>query len=333
MDPAGFEALQQLITSFIDTSALMAAAEVGLADHLGAEARPAGDVAAEMGVDPDALRRLLRVLSATGAVAAAGGDSYRLAPMGEWLRSDTPGSQRSFFRMIGNWLSPALLGGKHTLATGEPAFEAIHGLPAWQYLEKNPEAGAVFNAAMVEFGGALGTPALHTYDWSGVQRLIDVGGGRGQLVREVLRHNPGITGTILDQPHVIAEAQAAIAADGLAERCRAVGGDFFTAVPAGDCYSLRWIIHDWNDVESVAILSACRAAIEPGGRLLLFEVVMPGGDGPHLAKTLDWIMLTCITGKERTEAEYGALLAQAGFRLERVIPSPTPMSVLEAFPV
>jgi hypothetical protein len=154
----------------------------------------------------------------------------------------------------------------------------------------------------------------------------------------VLARNPHLCGTILDQPHVIAEAEAAITADGLSDRCQAVPGDFFTAVPAADCYTLRWIIHDWSDAEALAILSACRASITPGGRLLLFEIVLPdddapGSDQPHPARSFDWIMLTCLTGRERTEAQYAALLARAGFRLARVIPQPAPMSILEAYPI
>jgi cyclopropane fatty-acyl-phospholipid synthase-like methyltransferase len=210
--------------------------------------------------------------------------------------------------------------------------ESAHGLPARSYLVANPEAGSVFNSAMVGFAGVVGTPCLDVYDFAPVQHLVDIGGGVGQLAREVARRHPHLRATIFDQPQVVAEAEEAVRADGLAERCRAEGGDFFTAVPAGDCYTLRWIIHDWNDAESVAILRACRAAIAPTGRLLLFEVVRPATDGPHLARTLDWIMLTGITGKERTVDEYAALLDAAGFRVERVIPSASPMSIIEAFP-
>jgi hypothetical protein len=281
-----------------------------------------------------ALARFLRALTTTGTVTHAGKGRYELAPMGQFLRTNVPGSQQSWCRMMSLVMAPALLRGDISVSTGRPSFEAVAGSPAWEWLQKNPEMGSIVNAAMVEFGGLLGTPAMMMYDWSGVQQLVDVAGGRGQLTRTVLGANPHMTGIIYDQPHVVPEAAQAIAADGLADRCRAIGGDIFTSVPAGaDCYVLRWIIHDWNEAESLAILRACRAAITPGGRLLLFEVVMPDDDVPHPAKTLDWIMLTCITGKERTQAEYAELLATAGFRLDRAIPSPTPMSVLEATPV
>jgi hypothetical protein len=141
-------------------------------------------------------------------------------------------------------------------------------------------------------------------------------------------------GTVYDRPEVIAGTQRAIEQDGLADRCQAVAGDFFESVPAGaDCYALRLVIHDWDDQKAATILRRCREGITGDGRLLLFELVMPDADVAHPAKGMDWIMLACVTGRERTEAEYAALLASAGFRLNRTVPSPTPMSVLEALPV
>lgn len=330
------EALQTLVgrlAQMLDTSALIAAAELGLADHLADGPRSAAELAGPLEADPGTLARLLDILTASGVVSSDGQGRYRLEPPGEFLRSDVPGSQRSFLRMLAHILGTAVIGGARAVRSGQPAFESVFGLPAWDYLAKNLEVAAVFNGAMVDFAGVVGTPCLDVYDFAPVHRLVDVGGGLGQLGCEVARRHSHLQVTIFDQPHVVAEAEAAIRADGLDGRCRAAGGDFSATVPAGDCYTLRWIIHDWNDAESLAILRACRAAIEPGGRLLLFEVVRPGADGPHLARTLDWLMLTGITGKERTEAEYADLLAQAGFRLKRVVPSASPMSVIEAFPV
>lgn len=332
MDHQALADLTGRFAQMMDSTAMIAAAEIGLADHLADGPRTPSALAGPLGVDEGALARLLDILTASGIVAGDGAGSYALEPMGEFLRSDVPGSQRAFLQTLALWAGTAVIAGSRAVRSGEPAFESVFGQPAWTYFAKNPELGSVFNAAMVSFAGFVGTPCLDVYDFTAVQRLVDIGGGVGQLAREVVRRNPHLRATIFDQPQVVAEAEAAIAADGLGERCRAAGGDFFAAVPAGDCYTLRWIIHDWNDAESICILRACRAAIEPGGRLLLFEVVRPTSDGPHLARTLDWIMLTCITGKERTEQEYSALLAAAGFRLERVIPSASPMSILEAVP-
>jgi hypothetical protein len=208
------------------------------------------------------------------------------------------------------------------------------GAPFFDYLADHPEDGSIFNTSMVDFGLAIGTPPIHAYDFSGVRRLIDVGGGRGQLAMEVLRAYPGIEAVVFDAPPVIEETVRDIERNGLADRCQGVAGDFFKSVPAGgDCYALRWIIHDWSDERAATILRCCRDAIDPAGKLLLIEVVVPDVDVPHLSKTLDWVMMASVSGQERTEAEYAALLETAGFRLTRVVPSASPMSVVEAVPV
>jgi hypothetical protein len=332
LEPAVIQEFMGRMFSWIDTTAMMTAAELGIADHLSADApRSPNEIASELALDEAATRRLLRILSASGVTSTQGDDRFTLGPAGAALRSD-PGSLRSVARMFGGVMGSSLLHGRLAVQTGKPSFDAVHGAPAFEYLAAHPDESAVFNGAMAEGGAALGTPAIHTYDFSGVRTLVDVGGGRGQLTLEVLRHNPDVSGVVYDSPHVIKETEAAIRAAGLEARCRAVGGDFFTSVPPGDCIALRWIIHDWSDEEALTILRHCRAAIEPDGRLLLFEVVLPEGDEPHLAKSLDWIMLVMATGQERTETAYRDLLARAGFRLTRVVPSPTPMSVIEAVP-
>jgi hypothetical protein len=330
----GPEALIRRIFDWIDTTAILAAAEVGLADHLAAGPRSAKEVAAELGADEEAIGRLLRDLTGTGVIATVGPDLFTLGLLGEFLRSDVHGSVRAPYRMVGGAVGRGLLGGHASLTGGTPAFEEIFGAPIFEYLNAHPQEGTIFNASMVDMGTSLGTPAVHAYDFSGVRTLVDVGGGRGQLALEVLRTHPELEGIVFDLPAVIQETQAEIERAGLAGRCRAVSGDFFESVPAGgDCYAMRWIIHGWGDQQAATILGCCREAIDPNGRLLLFEIVMPEGDEPHLAKSLDWVMLSCVTGKERTQDEYAALLERSGFRLTRVVPSPTPMSVVEAVPV
>lgn len=332
-DPAVMQDLMSRMFSWIETTAIMAAAHLGIADHLTTGSpRSPKEVAAGMDLDEAATRRLLRTLSASGITSDQGNDRFLLGPAGGALRSE-PGSLRSVFRMFGGTVASPLLQGRLAVQTGTPAFDTIHGVPAFEYLASHPDESAVFNASMADAGAALGTPAIHTYAFTGVRRLVDVGGGRGQLTLEALRTTPGLEGVVFDSPHVITETEAAIRQAGLADRCQAVGGDFFTSVPAGDCIAMRWIIHDWGDEEALTILRNCRAAIDPDGRLLLFEVIMPDGDEPHLAKSLDWVMLVMATGQERTEAAYRDLLGRAGFRLTRVVPSPTPMSIIEAVPV
>jgi hypothetical protein len=329
----GQQPLMERMFAWCETTAVMAAAEIGLADLLAGGPRTAGELAAELGADERATGRLLRDLTGTGVVATAGPGRFTLTSMGEFLRSDVPGSVRALYRMVAGPLARGLIEGDASVWKGTTAFEEVMGSPFFDYLGEHPEDGSIFNGAMVDFGETLGTPPVQTYDFSGVRRLVDVGGGRGQLAIEVLRSHPEMEGVVYDAPAVIAEAQADIEKAGLAGRCQALGGDFFESVPSADCYALRWIIHDWNDERAGKILGCCREAIEPDGRLLLVEVVMPEGDDPHPAKVLDWVMLACISGQERTEAEYAALLERSGFRLTRVVPSPSPMSVVEAVPV
>jgi hypothetical protein len=334
MDAALAQEMMGRLVGWIDMCVVMAAAELGLADHLTQEVpRRAKDVAGELGLDERATERILRSLTASGVTSVRPDGTFTLGPAGPLLVSDTPGSLRSALRMFGGPVGRAAHSGVLAVRSGRPAFDEVFGMPGWEYLAGHPDEGAVFNAAMVDVGTALGGPAVAAYDFGWARTLVDVGGGRGGLTVQALAANSNLAGVVFDQPHVIAETVAEIERAGLTGRCRAEGGSFFETVPSGDCIVMRWIIHDWNDEESLTILRRCREAIEPGGRLLLFEVVMPEGDGPHFAKSFDWVMLACISGNERSEAAYADLLAGAGFRLERVIPSPTPMSVIEALPV
>jgi O-methyltransferase domain/Dimerisation domain len=331
---AGPGPLIERMFAWVETTAVAAAAEIGLFDRLAAGPRTAAEVASELGASEARMARLLRDLTGTGVVVRAGPDRFALGPEGEFLRSDVPGSVRGLYRMFRGPIAQGLLKGEVALRNDSTAFDEVMGAPFFDYLARHPEDGTVFNTSMVHFGVTLGTPPIHAYDFSGVRRLIDVGGGHGQLALEVLRAYPGIEAVVFDAPEVVAETVVEIERAGLSGRCEAIAGDFFKSVPAGgDCYVLRWIIHDWNDERSETILRCCREAIDPTGRLLLFEFVMPDVDGPHPAKTLDWVMLACVSGQERSEAEYAALLERAGFRLTRVVPSPTPMSVVEAVPV
>lgn len=334
MSDAGPQPLIDRLFAWVDTTAIMAAAELGIFDRLAAGPRTPTEVAADVDADEWRIARLLRDLTGTGTVVSAGNGRFVLGPEGDFLRSDVPGSVREMYRMVKGPISRGLLAGEAAVRTETTAFDEVMGAPLFEYLGRHPEDGSIFNTSMVGFGLAIGTPPIHAYDFTGVRQLVDVGGGHGQLAMEVLRAYPDIEAVVFDAPAVIEETVVEMERNGLAGRCQAIAGDFFKSVPAGgDCYALRWIIHDWNDERAGTILRCCRDAIDPAGRLLLFEVVVPDVDGPHLSKTLDWTMMASVSGQERTEAEYGALLEQAGFRLTRVVPSASPMCVVEAVPV
>ncbi|MGH9282845.1 MAG: methyltransferase [Acidimicrobiales bacterium] len=326
--------LIDMASTFMVTRALSVAAELGVFDLMADGARPVEELATATGAHGPSLRRLLRLLAAGGAVTEAEPNAFATTELGACLASEHPVSMRSLFRMInGPLLGIATEGVDYTVRTGEPADEKVLGMGLFEYLAKHPDHGAIFDAAMTDFGRQFTGAVMAAYDFSGIRRLVDVGGGHGFFLTCVLLANPAMTGAVFDQPHVIEGARQAFEEAGLSDRAEVIAGDFFESIPAGaDAYSFKWIIHDWSEAEGLAILRNTRAAIAPDGKLLLLECVLPEGDEPHFGKVLD-IFLMPLGGIERTEAEYADLLARAGFRLTRVVPTLSPMSVIEAVPV
>jgi hypothetical protein len=304
-------------------------ADLGVADALDESPRTAAELAAAVDADPDALGRVLRLLSAHGFFATAG-DTFRHTPASWLLRTDHPQSLRAFARMIGssfNWATFGKLA--YTVRTGRPAAEQVVPGGHWAYFAEHPEDAAIFNAAME--GKAHGQVAgvLAAYDFSGLGRIADVGGGRGHLLRAILDATPAANGVLFDLPHVIAES-----ADVASERLTLQPGDFFRdALPVCDAYLLMEVIHDWGDAESVVILQAVRRAAPAHARLLLIEQMVPEDPGPHWAKTLDILMLALLGGRQRTRQEYVALFDRAGFSLQRQVDTAAGVAILEAVPV
>ncbi|HEY3240696.1 MAG TPA: methyltransferase [Acidimicrobiia bacterium] len=326
--------LVDMASTFMVTRALTVAAELGVFDLLAGGPRTVDDLAAATDTHAPSLRRLLRLLAAGGALTETEPGSFASTALGDCLADRHPVSMRSLFRLIGGpFMRIALEGVDFTVRTGDTADEKIWGIGLFEYLAKHPEEGAIFDAAMTDFGRQFTAAIMTAYDFSGIRRLVDVAGGHGFFLTCVLMANPAMTGVLFDQPHVIDGARLALGDAGLADRCEVVAGDFFESVPAGaDAYSFKWIIHDWPEEQGLRILQNTRAAIAPDGKLLLLECVLPEGDEPHFGKVLD-VFLMPLGGIERTEAEYADLLARAGFRLTRVVPTLSPMSVVEAVPV
>jgi SAM-dependent methyltransferase len=207
------------------------------------------------------------------------------------------------------------------------------GMPVFEYLTQHPHESADFNRTMIAFSAAELPAVADAYDFSGVRRIVDVGGGTGALLATVLGRYPQVSGVLFDRPDVIDEARAALTEGGVTERCEVVGGDFFeSTLPSGDVYLMSHIAHDWDDDRCVAILRNCRKTIDPDGRLLLIEMVLPPGNEPHPAKMFDMYMLVVSGGMERTADEYDELLHSGGFRLTRIVPTHSAVSVIEAAP-
>ena len=219
----------------------------------------------------------------------------------------------------------------HSVMTGQPAVEKTFGVRVFEYFPRNPELSEVFNNAMTNFSAFVVPAALEAYDFSGVDSIVDVAGGHGQVLMSILKRYPQMTGVLFDLDHVIAGAGPRILESGLDGRIRTESGDFFKAVPAGaDAYVMKHIIHDWDDEKARAILRSIRAAMKPSGRVVLLESVLTPSNQPDFGKLLDLEMMLLPGGRERSEAEFRRLFASAGFELTRIVPTSSPLSVIEA---
>lgn len=319
------EAMLQLCSGFLTARSLQVVAEFGIADLLDDQPRTASELAAEVAVDPDALHRVLRLLAAHGVFAPDGDSRWRHTAASRLLRSDHPTSLRAFVRLSGlphSWQSLAEL--PHTIRTGEAGIRVIDPEGIFAYFAAHPDEQAIFQQAMV--GKAHGDIAavLAAYDFSQHDRIADIGGGRGHLLAAILDRHPKATGTLFELPAVAATIEPR-------PRCTVVGGDFFTdPLPAADAYLLMDIIHDWDDESATAILRAVAdAGRASAATVLLVEAVLPEGPGPHWALTLDVWMLAVTGGRQRSVAEYRAMLADAGIDLVGVTPTATAFSIVE----
>jgi SAM-dependent methyltransferase len=323
-----------LISGFWIARAVYLAAKLGIADHLHDQSRSAAELAELTGTHPPSLYRVLRALASVDVVEEDDRGRFALTHLGATLRTGMPGSLRAFaISELGEDHYAAWGEALHSVQTGGIAFDHIFGMPVWQYYAQHPANARIFDESMTGITQMIEAAVLAGYDFAPYAQVVDVGGGHGGLLAAILRTNPKAKGVLFDAPQVVAGAAARLESAGLAGRCEWIGGDFFDAVPTGgDLYILKWIIHDWNDEQSLDILRNCRRAMNPGGKLLLVESVIPRGDEPYLGKLIDLVMLVMTGGRERTEGEFRDLLAAAGFRLTQVIPTRSPSRVIEAVP-
>jgi hypothetical protein len=312
------------------------AARLGIADALAKGPLTPAAIAKKVGADAGALRRLLRALASVGVFAERPDGRYRLTPVAATLRGDVPGSLRNFACMMVdgyNWNAWREL--LHGARTGDLAFDHVHGMPIFEYLRQHPEEDRLFSASMASISGPENDAVARAFDFSRFATLVDVGGAHGHLLATVLRRHRRLRGILYDQPQVVAAARDSgfVTAPEVAGRCTLQGGDFFRDVPHGaDAYMMKYILHDWSDEQSERILSHCRAALAPGGRVLVLEHVIRPGNAPDWGKLLDINMLVLTGGRERTRAEFAALFARAGLRLLRVHKTKAALRVLEAAP-
>ncbi|HEY7486212.1 MAG TPA: methyltransferase [Streptosporangiaceae bacterium] len=327
-------ALVEMILGSMITQGIYVAAELGIADAIGDESLTAEEIARRVGADPEATYRLLRMLASYSIFAEGDDGRFELTPMAEALREDAPISMRGIARLMGHpthWEDWAHL--VDSIRTGEPSLPKLRGMGAFEYLAANPEYGAIFNAGMGNLSALETDPVAAAYDFSGCGTIVDVGGGGGALLAAILQRVGDARGILFDERAVASGAEATLKEAGVAERCSIEGGGLFDPVPpGGDAYLLKHIVHDWPEPKALEILRNVREGIAPDGRLLLMEFVIPDGKTQHIGKLVDLWLLLLVGGRDRTRAQYSELLSKAGFRLDRVVQTAAPVSIIEARP-
>lgn len=333
--PSNTAAMLELATGYWLSQLVYVAAKLGIADALAKGPLQVDELARRVGAQAPHLRRVLRALASRGVFAESGDGKFRLTPLGATLRSDQPGSLHAFTLMIVeayNWNAWRDL--LHGVRTGERAFDHVHGKPLFDWLRDHPDDDRIFSASMASISGVENAAIARAYDYGKLGTLVDVGGAHGHLLAAILKKHRGLRGILFDQPQVVAAAAtdgAFLGASDVAARCEFRGGSFFDGVPEGaDAYLMKYIIHDWDDELCTRILRHCREAMAPGGRVLVVDHVVKPGNGQDWAKLLDINMMVLPGGKERSKPEFEKLLAGAGLRLRRVIPTDCPLSIMEA---
>jgi hypothetical protein len=307
-------------------------AKLGIPDLLKDGPLTSDELAEATGSHPRTLYRLLRAVSSAGVLFESEDRTFSITPLGETLRKDVPGSLRGLTIFCGEpFYLKVFEDLAHCVRTGEPAFERVLGADHFEYFEKNPEIGEIFDQAMTDWSYDDAVAVADAYDFSQVKTVMDVGGGHGILLTKVLQVYPEVRGVLFEQPHVIEGARNRFEAEGLLPRCDLVTGDFFSSIPSGsDVYIMKSILHDFDDEQCVTILKACRRAMGDTGRLLAIETVIPRPNESHFAMYQDIEMLVLLGGQERTVGEFEALFARADLRLSRVISTAGTHSIVEA---
>jgi hypothetical protein len=307
-------------------------AELGIADLLASGPMTTAQLARATQTHEPSLYRVLRLLASLGLFTEHEDLSFGLTVLGDRLRANVPASMRSWAMLIDS------LGGirafepiVETVRTGKPGAHIAHGVSIFDFIAEHPRLARGFHAAMSERTAAFAPSVGVGYDFSGMRTVADIGGGMGTLLEAILRTNGHLRGILFEHPAVAPEAREVLGATDVADRCEVVGGDFFDGVPEGaDGYILANVLHDWDDTRAVQILNRCRKAMAHGGRVLIVERLIPDDRSDAVPVLLsDLNMMVFTGGQERTNAEYGRLLATAGLTITKVQPVARPYGVIE----
>lgn len=332
-DTSAPQKMFQMITGYWVSQTVGTIAELGLVDRLTEEADTPEGLASRIGVDPRALARLLRTAGAVGLVARGPDGRWAPTPLGATLHSAAPGSMRDMAiaqTAPGHWLPWGRL--TDAVKTGARQTPAALGAEIFEHYGKNPREAAAFSGAMRGLSTMVAREVARVLDTRTSSVVVDVGGATGTLLAAVVGANERLQGLLLDLPHVAEAARAALVEAGVGTRCEVLAGDFFQRVPEADLYLLKQVLHDWNDEQARTLLRNIASSMRPGGRVVIVEMVIPDDGRPTAAQLMDLNMLVMLPGRERTQAEYTALLADAGLRLERLVETHSPFQILEAVP-
>jgi len=327
------EILLQKITGAWVTQSIYVVAKLGIADLLKNGAKSSDELAKLTGVDAESLYRVLRALSSDGLFSEGENRQFQLTPLAQYLQTDFPGSLRAFAIFLGEpWHMQVWGNFFHSVETGTSTLEHLYGVPFHSYLAQDSQKSEVYNQAMTDLTSSLIPAVLASYDFSSISKIVDVGGGHGILLSEILKKNPTMKGILFDQLPVVEGARPLLEAQGVIERCELVAGNFFESVPSGgDAYLMKHIIHGPNVEGIQSILNNCHQAMPENAKLLILEKVIAPENKPSFSKWIDLqLLLASNGGRERTETEYGEILAAAGFKLTKVIYTNSPVDVIEA---
>ena len=322
----------QVMLGCLGSQVLYVPAKLGIADLLVDGPKSVEELATATDTHAPSLYRVLRAAASLGVFTEQENRVFALNANAQTLRSNVPNSLRDIMIFMGeDWHWQVWGKTLYSVRTGKAAWAEMHGEDVFDYFKDRPEELEIFNRAMTSLSALATKAVIEAYDFSGINTLIDIAGGHGRLLSEILETNPSLRGVLFDLPHVIDGARENVAKTNASDRVEFVSGDFFVSVPAGgDAYIMKHIIHDWDDERALTILRNIKQAMNPHGRVLLVESVIAEGNAQDFGKLMDIEMLVSPGGKERTAAEYEELFERAGFRMTRIVPTRSAYSVIEA---
>jgi len=326
--------VMQMLMGTVTSAAVSAIARLGIPDELENGPKNVAELSEALGARPDLLYRLMRATASIGILAETSDGKWEHTPMSDVLRSDAPATLRDVATFFADdWHVRALASLDESVRTGEQAVDRIYGMPAFTYFAKNPEVAENFNRGMTAFSSIESPVIVDAYDFSNIRSLTDIGGGHGLFLATILERYPEISATLFELPQVV-QGLAGGPLEQFGGRVNVREGDMFSSIPDGaDAYVMKRILHDWPDRECNKILTACRAGVPDSGKLLVVDSVVPTDESFSPAKFMDLMMLLFSGGKERTAEEFHSLFAKSGWRLNRIISTQSPLSIIEGVPI